>query len=368
MATIYRPCYATRTEVMDALDVKLGAYAAPRVDRAIQSGADAVDKLCQRKFYFEDKTVTWDWPNYQYAYPWRVWFDEAELADVTVNVPVVNSGGVIISNSDIFWGDPQAPTAPYTYLELNRSTSAYFGNGPTPQREISITGTYGYGITTSAAGQLAASCASSDATITVSQGNTPGVGDVLIVDSERMLVTDQSFVDTSITPSSGCTTAKPNDNILAVPSGAAFTQGEVILLDYEWMLVQMIMGNNLVVKRAWGGSILNDHSLPAIWAQRELSVLRGVLGTTAASHSDDAPVVINQPPGLIKQLNIAEAILSLTNEPQAYASVSGTVTAGSGVGGTGRTRAREPQVGVGIIGLRQQVASIYARESRSGVV
>lgn len=369
MATIYRPCYTTRLEVMEALDVKPAAYAATRVDRAIQSGADAVDKLCQRKFYFEDKTCFWDWPNYQYAYPWRVWFDEAELADVTVNVPVVSSGGVIIPNADIFWGDPQAPTAPYTYLELSRATNAAFGNGPTPQREISITGTYGYGVLTNPAGNLAATCNIGDSTITMSQGNSPGVGDVAIIDSERMLVVDQSYVNLGISPVSGCTTAKANDNIMGVASGPAFTAGEVLLLDSEWMLIQLVMGNNLIVKRAYGGSILNSHSLSSnIWAQRLLSVLRGQLGTTAASHSNNAPVIINQPPGLIKQLNIAEAILGLTNEPQAYASVSGTVTAGSGVGGSGRTRAREPQVGVGIVGLRQQVESIYARESRSGVV
>jgi hypothetical protein len=374
MATIYRPCYATREDVMSAMDVKLAQYNSTKIDRAILSGAESVDSLCQRKFYFEDATRFWDWPNYQYAYPWRVWFDKAELADVTVNVPVVTSGGVLIPNNSILWGDPQEPTAPFTYMELDRSANSAFGNGPTPQREISIKGTYGYWIKTVSAGTLGASMGASDLTMTVSDGATPGVGDVAIIDSERILVTDAAFVSTGITPSSGATTASAADCTVSVPSGPAFSVSEVIQMDSEWMLIQGITGNNLIVKRGWGGSILAIHATPVIWARRLLTVMRGQLGTTAATHNNNAPIVVSAPPGLVKTLNVAEAILTITGETGAYAYAgaagqsgtgttlrsSGTITYGSAV--------REPLPGPGVPVIRDQVLTQYGRKVRTRVI
>lgn len=371
MATIFRPCYATREDVMRAMDVKLASYNMSRIDRAIQSGAESVDDLCKRVFFFADDTRSWDWPNYQYAYPWRVWFDKSELADTTVNVPVVVSGGVLIDPSTILWGDPQYPDPPFTYLELDRSSNSAFGNGPTPQREISIAGTYGYWTKTLFACDLAQSVAVPDRTILVNDGATPGVGDVAIIDDERMLVTGAHFIDVSIQPVSGCTTAKASDNTMVVPDGTKFSEDETILLDSEWMLVEAILGNKLIVKRAWGGSVLAEHSDPDIWARRQLDVDRGALGTTAATHAMSASVFTSMPPGMVKQLNVAEALVSLGSEPTAYAgTTTGTRSSviNTGIGGTGRSAVRELLPGVGIQGLRDQVAAAYGRQARSRVV
>ena len=192
-----------------------------------------------------------------------------------------------------------------------------------------------------------------------------------MVDSERMLVTDASYITTGITPLSGCTTAQANDVTLAVPSGPAFTVGEVILLDSEWMLVQNIIGNNLIVKRGWDGSILSTHALPVIWARRLLSVLRGQLGTVAASHSNLAPITIQQAPGQVKQLNIAEAIVSLIAEPSGYAGQTGgnTTNGSTGIGNTTfQTRMKEPMPGPGLPMLREQVYTLYGRKVRSRVI
>src|SRR5215472_16283320 len=133
MAVLVRPCYCTREEARAAADVQLASYSDARIDRAIQSASTDVDRLCARNFMLNDTTAYFDWPHYQYAYPWRLWLDAAELADVTVNIPVVNSGGQVIPNSAIFWGNPsyagivQGP--PFTYFELDRSQNFNFGNG-----------------------------------------------------------------------------------------------------------------------------------------------------------------------------------------------------------------------------------------------
>lgn len=373
-ALIQRVCYATREEVRRAVDNKLAAYNDRRIDRAIQSGADFIDKnLCHRKFYFEDTTKFWDWPNYQYAYPWRVWFDADELADVTVNPPVVISGGVLIPNSAIFWGDPNYPNAPYRYMELDRSQSYSFGNGPTPQREISIQGTFGHDINTAEAGTVAADIGEDDTTITVSEGDTPGVGDMIIIDSERMICVDSTFTDSGGQLASGGTTALPSDNLLTFTDFEP-TAGEVIMVDQEWMLVQGVYGSNVVVQRAWSGSILKTHSASAeVWARRLLTVLRGQLGTTAATHDSGTVININAPPGLVKQLNVAEAIVALTNEPGAFAQGAAT---NSGAGTTYRstggvsfgTAVREPMPGPGLPTLRDDVYQAFGRKVRSRVI
>jgi hypothetical protein len=359
---------------MRALDVKLAQYGSARIDRACQSSADDVDKLCNRRFYFADETRFWDWPNYQYAYPWRVWFDGAEIADVTDNVPVVISGGVTMDPATILWGDPQYPDPPFTYMELNRDSRSFFGNGPTPQREISIAATYGYWNKTDSAGALAADLDNSSLTMTVSDGATPGVGDVAIVDSERMLVTDSRFVSTGVTPSSGATLASAADNTIAVPDGTVFSVDETIQIDSEWMLIQGIWGNNLIVKRAWGGSVLATHSDPVIWARRQLALVRGQFGTVAASHSNSAPISIMRVPSLVKTLGIAEAIVTIVGETGAYAAYGATGSAGSGATNrssgtiTYGTAVRESVPGPGMPQLRDDVYSAYGRKARSRVV
>lgn len=366
---IERPCYATRQEVARALDVKATAYDSARVDRACNAGSDSVDGQLQRVFYYMLDTRFWDWPNYQYTYPWKLYLDRSELADVTNNVPVVNSGGVLISNADIFWGDPNYPGPPYTYMELNRSTSAVFGNGPTPQREVSIQGTYGYWTKTVPAGTLGQNVGASDSAVYVSTSATPGVGDVMIVDNENMLVVDASYIDTGLTVSSGGTTAQASDNTLGVSSGTDFTIGEVIMIDSEWMRILAIYGNNLIVKRAVEGSVLATHSASAaIWAARYLSVLRGQLGTTTATHTSGTAITVQRSPGLVKQLAVAESIVDLVGETAAYAYVTGNLSSGTGMGGSGRTRTREPNPGGGLPDLRERTMQAYGRQARSRVV
>ena len=359
------PAYCTREEVRRALDVKQAAWNDTQIDRAIDAARDSINKLMNRSFYPNDTTFYVDWPNFQRSYPWRVWLDAAELADVTVNPPVVTSGGTTIPNSAIFWGNPRyAP--PYDYLELDRSQSYSFGSGATPQRNIAITGTRGYWLKTSPAGTFAADAASGDTTITVSSGSLIGVGDLLIAGNpatagaERMVVTDAWFVSTSYS-FTGPTTASLSDNIMAVSDGTKFSRGEVLQIDSEWCLVQNIIGNNLTLKRAWDGSLLATHSAGTIYAKRSLSVLRGQLGTTAAAHTNGTALSISVVPGLIKQLSVAEAIVSVTMEPAAYAGSSGDNPSQSG-------QTPGPPPGQGLPDLRDRTFSSYGRKGRQRVI
>ena len=86
------------------------------------------------------------------------------------------------------------------------------------------------------------------------------------------------------------------------------------------MLVLDVTGNIATVKRAWDGTVLAAHTVGAhIYAFRTLTVLRGQLGTTAATHSNAAAASIHRVPALIKDLAVAEATNRVLQEVSGYA-------------------------------------------------
>jgi hypothetical protein len=90
--------YATREDVMRALDVKLTARNARQIDRALESASRDADDLCHRKFAPVQATRYFDWPNPQRAASWRLWLDANELITVTTLV----SGGVTIPSTEYY--------------------------------------------------------------------------------------------------------------------------------------------------------------------------------------------------------------------------------------------------------------------------
>jgi hypothetical protein len=110
------------------------------------------------------------------------------------------------------------------------------------------------------------------------------------------------------------------------------------------------------VKRAWGGTILGTHTSGTIYADRLLTVTRGMYGTAAASHSDGDSVSRHVPPGMIRNLCVAEALNSVMGETSAYAS-----TVGEG------DNAR-PAGGAGLSGKWAQTIRRYARKARTSAI
>lgn len=348
------PCYSTREEVKRALDIQETAANDAQVDRAIEAARDDVNGLLKRRFYCTIATEFWDWPNFQRAYPWRIWFDARELADTTVMVPVVTTGGTVIDAGSILWG-PWNYSPPFTFLELDRSKSASFGLGSTPQKDVSIAGLFGYWDKRAAAGSLAVALADTTSTAcTVSNGAALGVGDVLIIGTERMLVTDKQMADTGQAQQSGLGDALASDNLLGVTTGSAFSVGEVLQLDAEQLLITSITGNSLTVKRAWNGSALAGHTSAEVYAARLLTVTRGDLGSTAATHTQNTALQIQVIPGLVKELSTAEAINHVLAETSGYARA---LPQGAGA-----------VPGVGLPDLRARCYAAFGRKNRQRVV
>lgn len=349
--TITRACYCSRQQAMRAVDFHDGVDQNDAADRAIQTASTNIDRQMHRRFYPNDATIYADWPNQggsgggQYVNPWRLWLDQFDCVVLTSLV----TGGVTIPLSQVFLEPVNHPAEGknyYEYIELDRSTSASFGgNSRTPQHSIVLTGTWGHGAEADAAGALASSAGSGDTTITVTDGSKTGVGDLLVLGygrgsapypsaagyagalapytGERVLVTGVAMVSTGVA-FSGPATASDADNVLAVPDGTLFAVGEVLLLDAERMLITDITGSNLVLRRAWDGTVLAAHTGGVIYAARRLSVTRAMYGTTAAAYSSAAAVYRHRVPSLIRDLAVAEAVNQVLQEGSGYARTVGS--------------------------------------------
>lgn len=350
--------YATRGQIKDALEVSHTVRFNRLIASVMSAATDAVHGLLHRRFYPERKTVTFDYPNYQYAYPWQLWLGSNQL----ISIETITSGGVTIDASDRFLrrsDDIDEP--PYDLIEIDLSSAAVFTGGSTHQRNVSVLGLFGYKDTDTsiASGALGGNINSSVTTLVINPSNgvyTVDVGSLILIGTERMIVTDRRMSDTGQNLQSNMDDHQ-NDTVVDVTDGSAFAVGESIALGAERMRIVDIIGNNLTVDRAQDGTVLTAQTAPVdVYAERTFTVSRGVLGSTAAAHSTSDLVYAHEFPGLVNQLCIAEAVVMLEQQSAGYARV-----VGSGA------NARE-SAGQGLADLRALAAQTYGRVSRSAAI
>lgn len=345
--------YATREQLKVALDVAETARSDPQVDRELESASRQVEGLLKRRFYPLSATRYFDWPNTQSARPWRLWLDQHELISITSLV----AGGVTIPASDYFL-EPANDGPPYIRIEIDLASPSAFRAGDTHQRAIAVTGVFGYSADEAQVGALTASLAADPAATASVSWTTAriGVGDILRIDSERVIVIAKTMVDS--TQNLGNTlTAASSDVTVQVSNGAAFAVEEILRIDSERMLIVDKAGNNLTVKRAWDGSVLAAHSSGVdVFTLTGVELDRAQLGTTLAAHSSGATIYRHLVPALVRELCIAEAINLLQQETSAYARVIGEGE--NAREGTGR----------GLFDLRRDALARYGRQARSRAV
>lgn len=317
--------YCTREEVKSALDLKQSARNNIQVDRSIQAAARSIEGLLHRKFY-----------------PWTgtreisaSWLDDNEL----VSVSAITDSGVAVLASNYSLSPSSGP--PYTKLTID------VGVGD----DLEVTGVFGYRDDAEVAGTLVDAITNSQTTIKVTNSAVIGVGSLIRVENERMIVNGRHLVTTAQNLQVALTGAK-SDNIVAVTNGSTFFVDEMITLDAERMLIVDIAGNNLIVERAVDGSVLASHAGSLVYASRTLSVQRGALGTAAVSHAGGLSLTKHLVPTLINQLAIAESITAVQQESAGYARTAGSGDNERLVGGSG------------IKDLRMQAVDRYGRKSR----
>lgn len=343
--------YITRESVKRALDSAETARNNWQVDQAIDAASSSVEGLTHRKFYPQTATRYFDWPSLQRGRTWRLWLDGNDLASLTS----LTAGGVAISLSDLFL-EPANSGPPYTSIEVDLGSTAAFQAGDTHQRAIAATGVWaGCPIDESTAGTLAEALDASETSVDVSNSGAVGVGDILRVDSERMVVTGKQMLTTGQTVQIPLA-ASSADVTVVVTTGSAYSVDEVILLDSERMLIVDIAGNNLTVKRAWDGSVLAAHTGSTIYAARTLVVTRGALGTSAATHDLGATIARFDPPCLVRQLAMAEALNDLLQGETGY---SRSVRAGE---------AQTEETGGGLGDLRADCYRRHGRKARTAAI
>src|SRR3546814_17747991 len=76
-----------------------------------------------------------------------------------------------------------------------------------------------------------------------------GVGDLLLIDEERVTVTEKGFLDSLETITANI--ALGSAASITVTDGTAFTVGEVILIDVERMLVTDLTGTKIGSASCW---------------------------------------------------------------------------------------------------------------------
>lgn len=345
--------YVTREEVISSLEDSHTSRSNTEVDRKRLAASRSVEGLTHRRFYPEIRTMTFDWPNQQYAATWRLWLDEHELISATT----ITAGGTAIAASDYFLRPDDGP--PYDRLEIDLASAAAFGGGDTHQRDISIAGLYGHKDIRNSAGAVVTGINSSTTTVDIKPLSgvlSVGVGSLIVVDSERMNVTERRMLDTTQNLQSNVDDDHAARTI-AVSDGTAFAIGEVILIDSERMLVTDIAGNNLFVDRAYDGTTLADHtSTTDIYALRRYTVERAALGTTAAAHDADDIVYVQEFPSLIREYVNALAVAMLVGGENAYSMDPGS----------GPTKRSKP--GTYLAALADEVRTTYGRISRLGAV
>lgn len=350
--------YCTREDVKLALDFAETARADTRIDRAIEAASRGAEQFLHRRFYPWTGTRYFSWPDPAYRTAWRLWLDADELISVTT----LSAAGIAVGVSG-YYLEPVNTGPPYNRVEINLASQSAFGTGSTHQRDIAIVGVWcGCSADEAPAGALAEALDASETGVDVTDSASIGVGSIIRVDNERMIVTGKSVLDTGQNLASPLT-ANTADTTVAVATGSAYTVGETLLLDAERMLVVDIAGNNLTVKRAYDGSVLAAHTGSDIYAPRTLMVERGALGTTAATHLTAAAANRHVVPGPVRALVLAEAVNQVLQESGGYARTVGTGSAAQTSQGTARAAG-----GAGLPDIREQAYTACARKARTRAV
>lgn len=350
--------YATCEQVASSLEVLNSAYATAKIYNTILAASRSAEGFLHRRFYPELRTISLDWPSRRSYATWEIDLQDQEMISLTE----VTSGGTDITASCYLSRGDDLQEPPYSTLNINLATDAAFSAGTTWQRAIGIEGLFGANdtSTTLAGAALSGAIGSTSTTSTViapSSGELrPGIGSLLLMDTERMLVVNRRMSSIGVTTSSA---------LLDVQSSSSFTTagasslaiGETILIDSERMRINDIAGSTVIVERAYDGTVLAAHSSgTTIYGLRTLTVRRGVLGSTAATHSDAASVYVHEYPPLLTELVIAETIVMLEQNAAAYAR-----TIGSGAG------TREA-AGLGLDDIRERAYRELGRKQRSRAV
>jgi len=323
--------YTSRERVKTAISLN-GSQFNDAVERVIEASSRDIDRWTRRHFIPKTQTRLYRWPQPRPGRASWLWLDQDLLSVSTLQTKAQNTSPTTISSSDYFL-EPNNPESDgntrYNRIEIDLSSTASFEAGDTPQRSISVAGSWGWGNATKGAGTIddSGGISSSDTTLIVSDASKIDVGDTLLIDSEQVFVSDRTFAArASVLLNMGSNLAATNATVTVTLDGShGILAGEIIRLDSEQMYVVSVSTNDLTVVRAWDGSVLASHNDDvACHVNRTLTIERGINGTTAASHSDGASISKYAPEADIARWCLAESIATYHQEHSGWGLSVGT--------------------------------------------
>lgn len=315
--------YCSREQVKSALGI-MGLQHDAAVDLAIEGASRRIDLATRRIFIPKTQTRTYPWPPRQSSLGYVLWLDFDLLSLTTLQTKAQNTTPITIVAADYFL-EPANFAPPYDRIEIDQSSSAVLEGGDTPQRSISVLGSWGYTNDTRSTGTIddTGGIDATETTLIVSDASLIDVGDTLLIQSEQIFVSNRDFAALGTILLNGALTADVTNNVTADPSHG-IKAGEVIRVDTEQMLVLYVSTNTLTVIRAYNGSTLAAHTdNTAIHINRTLTIERAVNGTTGATHANATAISKYEVPFDISQWCRAEAIAAYTQEGAGWGRIIG---------------------------------------------
>ena len=353
--------YVGRETLKRAAHLGGGVLSAERdkeIDRIIETYSRRFDRATRRFYIPIIQTRLYRWPSDLHRGGTTLWLDQDLISITTLKSEAQNSSPTTIAADDYFL-EPNNTGPPFNRIEIDLSSSAAFQSGDTPQRSISVLGSWGYSGMTRSVGTVSSGLSSvaTDTTMVCSDASLIDVGDTLLIDTEQIFVADRvNAANGSELLNDANVTALMSNVSITVDTGSNFNAGEVILVDSERMLITSITGNVLTVVRTWEGTVLAAHADDAaVHVFRSLTIERGVNGTTAATHTDATAISKYEPPFDVTQLVMAECLNAYQQGQSAWGGTAG-----------GGEAARELD-GIALSDLRKRVIGDF-RKVRSAAI
>lgn len=311
--------YCSRERLKTASNIA-GAQFDALIDSYIEAASREIDRQFHRRFIPLTAVRSYPWPQ-RFGRSWVLYLDE-DLISVSA-LTRTGTDVVAIASTDYFL-EPSIFGPPYNKIEIDLASSAYFGSKDTHQRQILVTGLWGYKNDTVAAGALAEALDSSETGVDITNSALVDVGNTILCGTEAMFVSGKTLITTGSALNGNLTASKSEVSVTLTLNATPPIAGEIIQIDSEQMYVQSISGSVLTVERAYNGTVLAAHTgALVVYAFRTLTVTRGENGTTAAAHDTASALTTYAPPADIQNLCLAMAQGYRTQGSAGWAGVIG---------------------------------------------
>lgn len=339
--------YSSLTEVKRAADIPASPLYDLKVSDVMSEATEAVESLCSRVFYPTLATRYFPWPQDPTQSPSLLRLGDSEAISL---VSLVNGDGSTVDTSrlKLIKEGKVDDGPPYNALIINGS---FVTNGTFPERSIAATCNFGFRNDERSVAFTTTNLSGS--TVDISNAANIGVGSLIRIGDERLVVTYRGWKDSgNVTPVTLDDEESADRFTLSV--GSTLNVGEELFIGNERMLITEIIGNDVIVDRGAYGSALSVHTaVTTVYVNRRLTVERAVLGSTATDTLSGAGVQLFLFPPLVHQLHRAEALNIIQQDAASYGSRSGS------------NQGEMPLSIKGLQDLREKVRSKYAR-FRSG--